>query len=117
MPHAVINGEIAVEDIFTRLNPIFIKDNANIVKTKEFYLSRDKNVMLVEIIIIDRSRKTEFIAMISRRDDGVVVRIYPGEDVEKTDGVKRSLAEIAKQLLILFEESKLGKTNLNQFFS
>jgi hypothetical protein len=53
--------------------------------------------------------------LLSSRDDGFVVRIYPGSRVEKTDGVKRVLAEIASHLLDSFPSLKIGKTNLQDF--
>jgi hypothetical protein len=53
--------------------------------------------------------------MISRRNDGVVVRIYPGTEVEKTSGVKSILSEIAKQLLTVFPQLIIGETNLSEY--
>jgi hypothetical protein len=53
------------------------------------------------------------LAMISGREDGVVVRVYPQEDVEKTGGVKRILAEVTKQLKLLCPELDVGETNLD----
>ena len=53
--------------------------------------------------------------MISGRQDGVVVRLYPKFEVEKTEGVKQILAEIAKQLMLAFPEFSLGETNLADY--
>jgi hypothetical protein len=54
--------------------------------------------------------------MIGRRDDGVVVRIYQGSEVEKTVGTKSILSEIAKQLLAAFPQLTIGETNLSEYF-
>ena len=53
--------------------------------------------------------------MISGRADGVVVRLYPKIDVEKTEGVKKILVELAKQLIATFPELKIGETNLDNY--
>ncbi len=53
--------------------------------------------------------------MISKRIDGIVVRIYPGIEIEKTEGVKRLLAKIAIQLLRKFPELTVSETNLSEF--
>ncbi|MFX0208471.1 MAG: hypothetical protein ACFFDT_20980 [Candidatus Hodarchaeota archaeon] len=117
MPHVVVNGKIVVEDLFTHIKPIFLKTDSEIVKTKDFFLSRNKNAILIEMLAIEQGKHIEFLAMVSQRDDGIVVRISPHKDVEKTTGVKRGLAEIAKQTLALFKDSEVGKTNLTQFLS
>jgi hypothetical protein len=53
--------------------------------------------------------------MISGRDDGVVVRLYPKIDIEKTEGVKKVLVELAKQLIATFPELRIGETNLGNY--
>ena len=66
-------------------------------------------------LVIDSEEKTVFLAMISGRDDGVVVRFYPKIDVEKTEGVKKILVELAKQLIATFPELRIGETNLGNY--
>ena len=44
-----------------------------------------------------------------------MIRIHPFSSVEKTVGVKKILAEIAKHLLETFPTLKVGKTNLQDF--
>ena len=115
MPHVVVNGELEIKDIFNGLTPLFIRENSKIIKTTGFFLSKDNSSILVEAIVIDKGKVTDFLSMINKRDDGVVVRIYPKIDVEKTDLVKRTLAELAKEILSLFPRTSVGKTNLQEF--
>ncbi len=117
MPHVVLNGKVHVKDIFDKINPLFIRNEDVILKTPNTFIDREKKSILVESLVIEEGNKTSFFAMISGREDGVVVRIYPGSEVEKTDGVKRTLAEIAKQLLVTFPELEVGKTNISDFLS
>ena len=72
-------------------------------------------MILIDSLAIDADKKTVFLAMISGRNDGVVVRLYPKIDVEKTEGVKKILSELAKQLIATFPELKIGETNLDNY--
>jgi len=112
MPHVVLNGKATIEDIFVKMKPLFIRDGESVLKTANMYIERGKGSVLVDSLVIEGGRKTSFLALIGGREDGVVIRIFPMLDVEKTDGVKRILAEIAKQLLEIFPELKQGATNL-----
>jgi hypothetical protein len=47
---------------------------------------------------------TVFLALISGRNDGVVVRLFPKMYVEKTELVKKTLVELAKQMLTKFPD-------------
>lgn len=115
MPHVVLLGKAAVEDIFKELKPIFIRNESTILRTTEVYLERSKNAILVDSLAIEANKKTMFLAMISGRNDGVVVRLYPKIEIEKTDGVKKILVELAKQLISTFPELRLGETNLQDY--
>ncbi|MCW4007387.1 MAG: hypothetical protein NWF09_01665 [Candidatus Bathyarchaeota archaeon] len=115
MPHVVLLGKASVEDIFKELKPIFVRDEKMILKTSELYLERDKNSILIDSLAIEGSRKVVFLAMISGRDDGVVVRLFPKVEVEKTEGVKMLLAELAKQVTARFPELSVAETNLQNY--
>ncbi len=115
MPHVVLSGKVDVEDIFDRLDPLFIRNGRTILKTSTAYMDRQKKSILIESLAIEEGKKIEFLATIGQREDGIVVRIYPGSEVEKTDGVKKILAEIATQLLDTFAELEVGKTNISDF--
>jgi hypothetical protein len=115
MPHVVLSGAVRVDDIFNVLKPVFIRNQNGILKTDTIYMSRDKKTILIEALTIEGGAKRSFFAMIGQRDDGVVVRIYPGSEVEKTVGVKNILSEIAKQLLVTYTNVTIGETNLLEF--
>lgn len=115
MPHVVLNGDVQFTAVFRSLEPFIIKHGNTILKTSKKYIDSDGKSCLVEALTIDQHSQTSFLALIGTRDDGLVVRIYPGSNVEKTEGVKRILVEIAKQLLNNFSNLKLGKTNLQEF--
>lgn len=115
MPHVVLVGRGSIEDIFRELKPIFVRDEKMILKTSELYLERNKNSVLVDSLAIEGDKKVAFLAMISRRDDGFVVRLFPKIEVEKTEGVKRILAELSKQITASFPDLVISETNLQSY--
>jgi hypothetical protein len=115
MPHVVLNGNVNLDDIFTKFRGVLIRNENGVLKTDNIYISRDKNSIIVESLAIEKGAKNSFLGMISHRDDGVVVRIYPGSEVEKTVGVKKILSEISRQFLELFPQLKIGETNLLEY--
>ncbi len=115
MPHAVLNGNVNIDDIFDKVKGVFIRNEHAILKTDTMYISRDKTAILIESLAIEKGVKNNFLTLLNLRKDGVVVRIYPGIEVEKTEGVKSLLSEIAKQLLSVFPQLKLSETNLSDY--
>jgi len=115
LPHIVLNGTINVEIIFKKISSLFIRDNTTILKTQEIYLERKKNAILIDSLVIESKLKTNFFSMITGREDGVVIRLFPNIQIKKTAGVKRLLAEIAKQIMHFFPEFILGETNLEEY--
>lgn len=115
MPHAVLNGAVRMEDIFTGIEPLFVRNGDVILKTSRVYMEREKKTILIDSLVIEGVKKINFFAVIDGRDDGVTIRIYPGFEVEKTNGVKRTVAGIAKQLLQKFPSFRLGATNLSEY--
>jgi len=117
MPHVVLKGNVEIENIFQNIKPIFIKDEKGILKTLNVYIDRPKKSVLFESLVLEEGKKIQFLGMISKREDGLVVRIYPGFEIEKTNGVKKILAEMAKNLLEKFPKLSIGETNLSEFLN
>lgn len=115
MPHVVLVGEIDLESLFNELEPIFIKEEGNILRTSKSYIENTKGSILIESMTIEDGVKKELFMIIGKRDDGIVIRLSPLMEVEKTTGVKRLLAETAKHILSKHPEYKIGKTNLNEW--
>ena len=115
MPHVVLNGFINIDDILKKFNSIVIRNEYGILKTDNVYINRDKTALLIETLAIEKGVKNSFLTMINLRDDSIVVRIYPGLEVEKTNGVKKILSEIAKQILTMFPQLTIGETNLLEY--
>ncbi len=115
MPHVVLNGKIEIESIFDKLNPLFFRNNGNILKTQEIYLERKKTMILVDSLVIDSEQKVSFFIIIANRENSIVVRLSPNSQIKKTNGVKKLLAEIAKQLIKDFPQLTVSETNLEEY--
>jgi hypothetical protein len=115
MPHVVLNGKIVIENVFKNFKSIFFRDNDGVLKTKEQFISKDMKSILIDSLSIEGSNKYNFFTLINERPDGVVIRIHPGVTIKKTQGVKKILAEIAKQIMAFNPNLKVGKTNLKEY--
>lgn len=115
MPHVVLKGKVEVADLFRKLEPFLVRSDTGLLRTANSYIARDEKSIMVESLVIEGSKKTQFFMMISGRDDGIVVRISPVVEVEKSHGVKKIVAETANRLLGTFPELSIGETNLSEF--
>ena len=112
MPHVVVQGPSALEPIFSALEEMAEKREDGILKTQTAYLAQDQRSIVVEALAIEGGEKRAFFALMSQREDGLVVRLHPTTEVEKTWGVKRILAALAEQVLGMDASFQVGETNL-----
>ena len=112
MPHVVITGELDVREVFDRLTELQMRDGQTILRTGTRYLSGNGRSLIVEAAVIESGRSQNFLVLVGGRDDGLVVRIHPATDPEKTPGVKRIIAEVALSIIGAFPGAGIGKTNL-----
>ncbi|PVX27728.1 MAG: hypothetical protein CW716_00785 [Candidatus Bathyarchaeum sp.] len=115
MPHVVLTGEIMLRIVFEKIESFMTREEKTILKTSDKYINKDETSILVEALAIEDGNKASFLVLLGKREDGLVIRLYPEINVEKTDGVKTILAKIANQLLEKFPTLKVGKTNLQEF--
>lgn len=66
----------------------------------------------MEATAIESGSPRNFFILVTKRDDGMVIRPHPSLDVEKTEGGERVLALVAKQVISAFLGTGVGKTNL-----
>ena len=115
MSHIVINGDIGVQDVFEKIGPLFIKLEDGMIKSGESFISQNKTSMIIKTLSIEKENKVSFLVLINAREDGIIIRLFPDFDIPKTFGVKKSLAEIAKQILKVNNGLVIGKKNLTKF--
>ncbi|MCK5253955.1 MAG: hypothetical protein KAQ96_13440 [Thermoplasmata archaeon] len=115
MPHVVIHGKVDMEEVFRRFKPVFAKTERGIVKATDSYLDRGGRCMLVDSLAIEGGEQARFLMEISQREDGLLVGLWSGMEVESSEGVKIVVAETAKQLLESFPDLEVGENDLQSY--
>ncbi|MCK5251888.1 MAG: hypothetical protein KAQ96_03025 [Thermoplasmata archaeon] len=115
LPHVVLVGNVDMEEVFRRLKPVFVKTDRGILKATDSYMDRGRRNIIVDSLAIEGGERERFLMLIGQREEGLVVRLFDVPEVERTEGVKRLLAETAKQLLATFPDLVVGETNLERY--
>ena len=113
MPHVVFDKKIDLE-IFSKQFQETILKEPFLIKLLEVFLDRKKRVALIPTVVID-SLHQQFFIEVSTRQDKTTVRLFPGTDPEKTDGVRMSLGLAAKTIHKINPNHRITKTNIKEF--
>jgi hypothetical protein len=113
MPHVVFDKEIDLESFSAEFKETMIK-KPFLIKLLDIYTNKERRAALVPAVVIDKLHQ-QFLIEISTRKDKTTVRLFPGTDPEKTDGVKMSLGLTAKIIHEMNPDLKITKTNIDDF--
>jgi len=113
MPHVVFDKKINLQSIQSCFRNILVKE-ANFIRIKDAFLNNQQNQLLIDTVVIESSSQIFFIE-ISSSDHKTTVRLHPSTDPQKTDGVKKSLALVAKQILCSNPGISVTKTNISEY--
>lgn len=113
MPHIVFDKTIGLDTLYADFIP-FVRMEPCIIKLNDFFLSKTKKVALVPTVVIDEKNQ-QFLIEIFAKEEKTTIRLYPGTDPEKTNGVKTSLGCMAKIIQKKFPDLKISKTNIDEF--
>jgi len=113
MPHIVFDKKIDLEYFSQEFEEIILK-TPFLIKLLDVFLDKKKRTALVPAVVIDNIHQKFFIE-ISTRKDKTTIRLFPGTDPEKTDGVKTSLGLVAKIIQEINPNFKITRTNIEEF--
>lgn len=113
MPHVVFDKKIDLFDFSKSFVPIFQKTPI-LIKISSIFVEQNGLSALFPTVVIDESHQ-EFLIEISTTKEKTTVRLYPGTDPEKTDGVKSSLALLSNNLQKIFPQVKIIRSNIFEF--
>ena len=113
MPHVVFDKKIDLEVFSKEFQEKIIK-KPFLIKILDVFLDRKKRVALIPTVVIDKSHQQFFIE-ISTRQDKTTIRLFPGTDPEKTDGVKMALGLVAKIIQETNPNHRITRTNVREF--
>ena len=113
MPHIVFDEKIDLESFSQGFEELILK-KPFLIKLLDVFLDKKKRTALVPAVVIDNIHQKFFIE-ISTRKDKTTIRLFPGTDPEKTDGVKTSLGLTAKIIQEMNPDFKITRTNIEEF--
>ena len=113
MPHVVFDKKIDLESLSKQFKETILQESF-LVKLLNVFLDRKKRIALISTVVID-SLHQQFFIEISTRQDKTTVRLFPGTDPKKTDGVKMSLGLAAKIIHEINPNHRITKTNIKEF--
>ena len=113
MPHVVFDRKIDLESFSREFKETILK-KPFLIKLLEVFLDSKKRTALIPAVVIDKLHQQFFIE-ISTRKDKTTVRLFPGTDPEKTDGVKTSLGLTVKIIWKMNPNLKITRTNIDGF--
>lgn len=113
MPHVVFDKRLNLENFSEQFQVVVLKEPF-LIKLMDVFLDREKRTALIPTVAIDKIHQ-QFLIEISTRKDKTTVRLYPGTDPEKTDGVKAALGLVAKTIQESNPDYVITKTNIKEF--
>lgn len=126
MPHIVLTNVSDFESFYHNFKKevLIIKNEekdqttSTIIRFEDILLNQLKNLLLIKTIVIENGNQSQtyYIMIMKKNNDQITIRLDPLTDPKnKTDAVKTSLANIAKQYKKIDPEIAIGRTNLEQY--
>ncbi|HEU5460978.1 MAG TPA: hypothetical protein VFU79_01775 [Nitrososphaeraceae archaeon] len=126
MPHIVLTNVSDFESFYHNFKKevLIIKNEekdqttSTIIRFEDILLNQLKNLLLIKTIVIENGNQSQtyYIMVMKKNNDQITIRLDPLTDPKnKTDAVKTSLANIAKQYKKIDPEIAIGRTNLEQY--
>jgi hypothetical protein len=116
MPHVVIEEALDLGTACQGIKLSVVRNGSEILKVMDVYLNRSSHTALIDCVVVEEGRSQTFFVQLSQKDQQITVRLLPATDPDKTIGVKRVMALIAKHVLETVVGSHVGKTNLQEFW-
>jgi hypothetical protein len=115
MPHVVLEEAFDLGLACQGIKLAAVRSGSEILKVVDVYLNRSSRTALVDCVVVEEGRSQSFFVQLSQKDRQITVRLLPATDPEKSVGVKRIMALIARQIYESTGGSRFGKTNLQEY--
>ncbi len=113
MPHAVLDQKIDLQKFSKEFGELIVQQPC-LIKILNIFVDKFHQTALLQTTVIEENNQNFFIE-INTREGKTTVRLFPGTDPEKTDGVKTALGLVVKKIQEMFTDSKVTKTNIQEF--
>lgn len=115
MPHIQVVGAAPLEQLVDRFEPINYRSGPTICKTSAIFLNSRDRTALIQALVVEPHVQRKFYILLAERPEGLMVRLDPLTDPEKTDAVKRLVALVADWVRRASPGARYGTTNLRDF--
>lgn len=122
MPHIIIEGKnINFESVHSHFTKTAKRNTEYIIKFEDSFLNQSNDLILVKTTVIENNINQKYYIQLMKKDNQITVRLDPTTDPsDKNNGVKTSIAMVARMILSIHKETddlKITKTNLAGFLS
>ena len=119
MPHIIIEGrKINFESIYINFNKMVERQDKYIIKFEDIFLNQSKDLILIKTTVIKNGINQKYYIQLMKKENQITVRLDPITDpLDKNNGVKKSIANVARIIFSNHTDSDLSitKTNLQDF--
>jgi hypothetical protein len=119
MPHIIIEGKkINFESTYSYFIKTVERNDNYIIKFEDSFLNQTKDLILIKTTVIENNNNQKYYIQLMKKENQITVRLDPITDpLNKTFGVKTSLAKVAKMIFSIHRDFELSitKTNLEDF--
>lgn len=113
MPHAVLDKKIDLQKLSSEFEDI-ISQKPCLIKMQNIFVDRHNRSALIPTTVIEEKNQNFFIE-INTRDGKTTIRLFPGTDPEKTDGVRTAMGLVVREIQKIYSDAKVTKTNIQEF--
>lgn len=112
MPHIVLEGQADLAAVHTSFQPASVQVNGWLVKFQQCFLASTGKTLMFQTVATRSGFVQSFYILAENKNDQLSLRIDPHTNVEKNEGVKRSLAVAMGLIAASGHGAKILKTNL-----
>ncbi len=115
MPHVQVVGAGPVKELAGRIEEFTVSRPPTVLKLLDAYTRRTAGKALLEVVVVEGHLRQNFFLLIREEEGSLIIRCHPILPVQKTDGVKQMIVEVAKRFIALSPGASVGNTNLGAF--
>lgn len=115
MPHAVLNKKIDLQKLSRNFDDM-ITQHPCLIKMQNIFVDKHNRSALISTTVIEEKNQNFFIE-INSREGKTTIRLFPGTDPEKTDGVRTALGLVVRKIQEIYPDAIVTKTNIQEFLA
>lgn len=113
MPHVVLNKKIDLQSLANEFIET-ISHKPCLIKIQNIFVDKHNRSALLPTTVIEEKNQNFFIE-VNTREGKTTIRLFPGTDPEKTDGVRTAMGLVVRKIQEINSDVRVTKTNIQQF--